>query len=208
MRQHGYSTLASTPSQYGLETNSVNKMLDYNYGVQDSNSSLKYSNALPISSAGNSNSYIAGAISAVDSSESHNVSALSHESYLNSKNSLSATNDSKFHSNPFKFYLSKPSDVNASLFSDIPVTSSGSSPVDNLNNVSQSYKFKDVKSSNLNFLSSDKNVRNLDQSSLSKNNFNMMSDNTNLSSLISSTLSSNGASSTNELNLYEASTHN
>jgi hypothetical protein len=60
-----------------------------------------------------------------------------------------------------------------------------------------------LKSSNLNFLSADKNIRGLDQVSLSKNNINFMLEDNNLSSLVSSTINRGATSS--ELNLYNSS---
>jgi heme/copper-type cytochrome/quinol oxidase subunit 2 len=199
-RQHGYSNLSSTTNQYALESKSVDKLLDYNYNVDHKSTNLKYSNALPSPAAASDSSYIFNYLS-----ETSAGNALNHQSYLNNRYTISSTSDGRSYTNPFKYYLGKPSNTTNGSSSDLPRINDINSPADNKSNASSSYKFKDLKSANLNFLSADKNVRNLDQFSLSKPNFNFMSSNNNLSSIVANTIDSSKDSSTNELALYGAS---
>jgi hypothetical protein len=209
MRQHGYSSSASNSLNYGLEHKSVSKMLNYNYGLLEQQQELKHSNSLELAYKPSNNTYISDAIGNVDSSGATTSKSLNQDSYLNNEFSISATNDSKFHQNPYKVYLSKRAkSTSTPTFTydiDLPTQVEGNSPAVNKVNNSYSYKFKENKSSNLSFLSSDKNIRDLSQSSLAKNNFNSMSKNTNLSSLVSSTIDSEGSASANELSVYNSS---
>ena len=209
MRQHGFSSLSSNASNYGLESTAVNKMLNYNYGVSTNYETQKHAASLPVRSDKSNTSYIAKAISDSSDGMTPGVDASKHLSYSGNERSISATTDSKFYANPVKSYLGKPSKVSRELNNyspgDLATNSVTSSPSTNSINRSSSYKFKDLKSSNLNFLSSDKNVRNLDQVSLAKNNFNLTSENSNLSSLVASTINKEGNASADELSLYQAS---
>lgn len=212
MRQHGYSTLASTPSQYGLESKSVSKMLDYNYNISNSIQEAKHAKALVLSTDQSNTSYIANAVSNSSDNTSTSLEATNHASYISNKQSISSTSDSKFHANPLKVYLAKSNAAVTSVGTlpsgDLPSGIKSSSPATNKTNTSSSYKFRDLKSSDLSFLSSDKNVRNLNDISLGKNNFNLVSESNNLSSLVSNTIDSEKHSSANELSLYSASTNN
>lgn len=199
-RQHSYSSLASTTTQYALESRSVDKLLSYNYSVDVKPSNLKYSNALSFEDTPSSTNYIANSLSTTAAD-----TAVKHLNYLGNKQTISATSDSKSYANPFKFYLGKSSSFTSDSNTELPVINNSASPIENKNNINYSYRFKDLKSSNLNFLSSDKNIRNLDQFSLAKSNFNLISTNNNLSSIISSTIDSNKDSSANELALYNSS---
>jgi hypothetical protein len=207
MRQQGYSSLASNSHSYGLETSSIAKMMDYNYGVSQASSDLKHATSLNVNYDPKNNTYLANAISNYSDSYS-SVDSKNYASYITNKLSVSATSDSKFQTNPFKSYLVKANTSPHINSDDLPTTVNNQSPAINKTNSSYSYKFKDLKSSNLNFLSSDKNVRNLDQISLSKNNINMISGNNNLSSLVTTSINSSGDSSSSEFGLYEASTTN
>lgn len=207
MRQQGYSSLASNSHSYGLETSSIAKMMDYNYGVSQASSDLKHATSLNVNHDPKNNTYLANAISNYSDSYS-SVDSKNYASYITNKLSVSATSDSKFQTNPFKSYLAKANTSPHINSDDLPTTVNNQSPAINKTNSSYSYKFKDLKSSNLNFLSSDKNVRNLDQISLAKNNINMISGNNNLSSLVTTSINSSGDSSSSEFGLYEASTTN
>jgi len=209
LRQHGYSSANSVNSSVGLESNSISKLMSYNFGVRSDQSELKYANALSLPTSAN-NSFYMGAVLGSNGS----LDVLNHraDSSLSNKN-VSLTTDAKYVSNPFKYLLhTNPKSKNGELLTHKPnigadmVKYNSSSPAINSTNTSSSFKFKDMKSGNLSFLSSDKNVRNLDQVSLSKSNINFMSDNNNLSSIISSTI--NKGASSSELNLYSNSSNN
>jgi len=217
MRQQGYSTLAATPSSYGLESHSVSKMLDYNYGVSGDAVSGKHAKALAVSSNQLNTNNLANTVSYSSDSSVVSAESIKHANFESNKSLLNSTTDSKFYPNPVKSYLSKPKqasgvraqvDLSVTSSADLPSGIRAQSPAVNKTNNSSSYKFRDLKSSDLSFLSSDKNIRDINQVSLGKTNFNLMSENNNLSSLVSSTIDKSKHSSASEINLYSASNEN
>jgi hypothetical protein len=122
---------------------------------------------------------------------------------------INNTSDGKYNNNSIKPLLAstnsrKPAiDVTPSYSLDLSDSVSSSTTNSKFSNLELSTKFKDLKSPNLGFLSSDKNIRLLSKLHTSKGQFNLSDKNSNLSDIISE-FNSNGAL-TKELAVYDSS---
>jgi hypothetical protein len=103
------------------------------------------------------------------------------------QNSNGSTLDSKSHNNLLKYtdHSKYNSNIVDSLSSDLTALSSSSAPHSSDDNSGLSFKFKDNKSPNLGFLSSEKNVRLIDNVSPSKFNASLSKGNNNLEDIVS-----------------------
>jgi hypothetical protein len=191
LRQQGSSSLASNNyNDKGFETKALAKLMSYNFGVNplDSNGLFPGNIVLP-----NKSSAVGSLQSALEVSSPktlHSLSSLNESGNPNHKYALGLTTDGKYYSNPFKYYGGTFANFSQShnLFTSgdkLGAMSNPGSPVTSLGNVNQSYKFQDLKSSNLSFLSPDKNVRSLEHVSPSKNLFNLLSEPNNMLSISS-----------------------
>jgi hypothetical protein len=174
-RQDDNTTYSS--NQYsltnGLDNNSVAKFLEYNHNVSNNLQTPEFFNQAPANSSSNL-SYIDNLPNSSKSIHTEAISSINGK--VNPHSQLNNSTDGKFYPNPLKYSLSTSSGKNSTMGSDfgadLGVLSTKHSPVENTVNISHDNKFKDLKSPNLNFLSSDKNVRLLDKVNANKSNFN------------------------------------
>jgi hypothetical protein len=123
---------------------------------------------------------------------------------------INNTSDGKYNNNAIKPLLaptnSRKSAIEAAPSSSLDLSDSISSSTANsrFSNLELSTKFKDLKSANLGFLSSDKNIRLLSKLHTSKGQFNLSDKNSNLSDIISEF--NNNSAVTKELAVYNSST--
>jgi len=205
-RQKGSSALASNNyNNLGFEKKALSKALNYNFNTNTSTKSILFPGniVLPNRSSDLGSLYSNFSVSSLKTTNS--LFALSESVNSNSKYSLGLTTDGKYYTNPFKYYGNNFNTFTqtSSLLSsgtDLHIGNSTTSPVFDLNNFNKSYKFQDLKSNNLNFLSSDKNVRSLEQVAPSKNLLNFMGEATNLLTVTSSSIEKNIAP--NEFNIF------
>lgn len=137
--------------------------------------------------------------------------------YPNITNISSNISDSKTHGNSIKYgllnkNLYKPSKISkihlqniskfSSLFYSLDLLSKNSNNklVSSIDNQNSSFKFKDLKSSNFQFLSSERNIRIPDYIKLNSNNFGFNNQNNNFESTLSNIF--NGRVNSNFTNLY------
>jgi hypothetical protein len=211
-RQKGSSALASNSyNNLGFEKKALSKLLNYNFNTNTSAKAILFPGniVLPDRSSTLGNLHSNMSLSSLKTTNS--LSALSEATNSNLKYGLGLTTDGKYYTNPFKYYGASINGFtqNPNLLSDgtdLLINNNTASPVLDLNNFNKSYKFQDLKSNNLNFLSSDKNVRSLDQISPSKNLLNFMGEATNLLTLTSSSIEKNVAP--NEFNIFLNSKNN
>jgi hypothetical protein len=212
-RQDNYTSLLASQlsNKSSLESKSVDKYLSYNFNVNSTKSQLNTFNSLVNSSDVN---YHTDSNSA--SRLKNNLHSNSEASAIPSVNSeasaynINNTSDGKYNNNAIKPLLaptnSRKSAIEAAPSSSLDLSDSISSSTANsrFSNLELSTKFKDLKSANLGFLSSDKNIRLLSKLHTSKGQFNLSDKNSNLSDIISEF--NNNSAVTKELAVYNSST--
>jgi hypothetical protein len=210
-RQHTYTSLSTTLPNFNtrLDSNSINKFFNYNFNYNLNNSNnldINRLNYLP-----NNNQVSEGFINNIFKLTSNNIFTpkgnLDFSTFLQIPNVISvlgAENDSKQYSNNFKFLLNlkhkKKSIYNLNYLNSNTYSNELLSSNFNLNNFSNllynsenTLKFKDYKSSNAQFLGSEKTVRLL--SNLNSNLYKWnISASPNLPTTISNNLNSYGKS--------------
>jgi hypothetical protein len=129
-------------------------------------------------------------LSLVDTNTSSN--SFLHSSIENptSLNTTNSTDDSKGHSNPIKYvdYSKTPTSNYQKHISDLQPVSQASLPHLSDDNTGNSYKFKDNKSANSSFLSSEKNIRLIDNVNPTKLNHSLSESNNNLEEIVSNSI--------------------
>jgi hypothetical protein len=210
-RQHTYTSLSTTLPNFNtrLDSNSINKFFNYNFNYnlnKSNNLDINRLNYLP-----NNNQVSEGFINNIFKLTSNNIFTpkgnLDFSTFLQIPNVISvlgAENDSKQYSNNFKFLLNlkhkKKSIYNLNYLNSNTYSNELLSSNFNLNNFSNllynsenTLKFKDYKSSNAQFLGSEKTVRLL--SNLNSNLYKWnISASPNLPTTISNNLNSYGKS--------------
>lgn len=211
-RQDNYtSVLASQLSnKSSLESKSVNKYLNYNFGV---NSEIGKLNSFNNLSSNYSQDYyldleksnrLKDSISLISDNSTNTFLSTDPASY-----SVNSTTDGKFSNNLVKPLLATNSTrkvaIDGSEASNLDLASANVSSVisSKFSNLESSSKFKDLKSPNMGFLSTDKNSRLISKIHTSKGQFNLSSKNSNLADIISQVNSEN--SSNSDLAVYNAS---
>jgi hypothetical protein len=192
LRQHNYATSASNQYKQGLlDSNSVDKILSYNYGIESSSAPSYSGQNTSITSANLGAVVDLNLVNQVNPSSSISSSTLSNLSENpTAQNSNGSTLDAKTHKNSLKYtdyYKHNSSVVDASSM-DLSSLNSSGAPHTADNNVGLSFKFKDNKSSNLGFLSSEKNVRLIDNVNTSNLNPSLSSGVNNLEDVISGSI--------------------
>jgi hypothetical protein len=193
-----------------LESKSVDKYLSYNFSVNSLKSELSTFNSLTNSTDANyyTDSNSASRLKSSLHNNSEGISAASVNSNASSYN-INNTSDGKYSNNAIKILLaptsSRKAAINVGATSDLDLTDSvASSTTDSkFSNLEHSTKFKDLKSANLGFLSSDKNIRLLSKLHTSKGQFNLSDKNSNLSDIISEF--NNNSALSSELAVYNSS---
>jgi hypothetical protein len=212
-RQDNYTSLLSSQlgNNAGLESKSVEKYINYNYNLNLPAKNVSYFNNTNADLLNNRSSDI-------NNSNRLNTTTLYHSDKKNSSQpfslnessyTINTTTDGKYNNNPVKPLLSSSSlkkpavDSNTFIDLDIPNSNFSDSASNRFSNISSSSKFKDIKSPNMSFLSSDKNSRLISKLHSSKGQFNMSYRNSNLLDIISEI--SNNKSATNESAIYNSS---
>jgi hypothetical protein len=192
-RQHTYTSLSSTLPNFStlIDTKSVDKFFNYNFNSEVSLSSVNKNlldfNRLSYSKTNKlnlNNEYLMGNLFKLFPSKLNHLNTLDFLTFIkvpNNTSVLGAENDAKQYSNGFKFLLNlkhKKKSVhnfnfllnnitaNDSFVNNIDPTNNFSS---NLYNTDNTLKFKDYKSSNAQFLGSERTVRLL--TNLNSNSF-------------------------------------
>jgi hypothetical protein len=211
-RQDNYtSVLASQLSnRSNLESKSVSKYLNYNFGINSPASKLSSFNSLTNNYNENyhsdleNSSRLRSNLALISDSNNGYNSSTDAASY-----NINNTTDGKFHNNAVKLLLSsannRKSAIDTSTTSvDLNSSTNASSVISSkFSNVESNSKFKDLKSPNLGFLSSDKNSRLVAKMHTSKGQFNLSDKNSNLADIMSH-INTDGSSSS-ELAIYNSS---
>jgi hypothetical protein len=170
-----------------LDKKSVDLILDYNHNI-NSQAAPSYSNEnVNITKLSSDNKADLGLLSSVESAvnmTSTNVANILESPTIH--NSANSTDDGKGHANPVKYVdYSKSSRSNYQTSqSDLQSLNTSSLPSSIDENNGTTFKFKDNKSPNLGFLSSEKNVRLIDNVSPSKFNASLSKGNNNLEDIV------------------------
>jgi hypothetical protein len=199
-RQHSYTSLNANLSSFEslLENKGVTKFV--NFTLNSNSKILKKTTNYMSNRVTNQDKLITynnvGLLSLLGIKNVHNMSIMNNKSFFNIMSfypsiigTFSNLSDSKTHSNSVKYsFLNKSIQKsfknykntlkNMNLFSsyfypsEILATNSNFKTLSTTNNETRLFKFKDLKSSNLQFLSSERNIRIPDPLKLNKNNFN------------------------------------
>lgn len=169
-RQQGSSSKLTTQydNRVSLDPNSINQFLSYNYNM-DSNIKTPYFFNNEPTEKNAKLSIVSEKISA-DLSAAPSTS-ISLDTRPDLQSSVNNSSDGKYFGNPAKYALH----TSAGQAKGLDDLSPNNATIFNHSNNSHTNKFKDLKSNNLNFLSSDKNIRLLDKVSHNKPNFNFSS---------------------------------
>lgn len=153
-------------------------------------SSPSYSNEnTPITSLPQSSNFDSNVSNTMNIAVNSSSSAISSSLETpGSQNSLNATADSKGRSNPLKYveFSKSPKATSVTTESDLQPLNTTSLPYQEDNNYGRTFKFKDNKSANMGFLSSEKNVRLIDNINPTKLNSSLSNYNNNLEEIVSS----------------------
>jgi hypothetical protein len=206
LRQHNYTVAASNQYKQGmLDKKSVDTMLNYNYNITTQNNPSFSNEHTELLNNSSFDSSTFSGITSNMSSDSINISLISENPSI--QNNLNATTDAKGHSNPLKYsHLTRGSSsnlLNSQL--DLQHSRSSSLPSAQEDDSARTFKFKDLKSPNLGFLSSEKNIRLIDDINPSKYNSSMTKNANNLNDLVSSSI---GDTITPNLNSVYSSSKN
>jgi hypothetical protein len=188
-RQHNYTTSASNQYKQGLiDKKSVDKILDYNYNIKSNvNPSFSNESVGLLENTNSSNVSMINNLSSDVNAANLNVAVLSENPTL--QNSSNSTSDSKGHANPLKYStLGKTSNLNINTLSDLQEVKANSLPHTSDNDSSRTFKFKELSSPNMGFLSSEKNVRLIDSINPTKFNPSLSNSSTNLEELVSDSI--------------------
>jgi heme/copper-type cytochrome/quinol oxidase subunit 2 len=213
-RQHTYTSLSSVLPNFStlVDTKSVNKFVNYTLGYNNcNNNSLLSINRFDYENPNNTSGKLETSIDNLNTllklqPSTGNVNAADFSSFIkipNFASVLSAENDSKQYSNAFKFLLNSKykkksiqnynsllnTNTNLLLSSNEPHSTFSSS----LYNTENNLKFKDYKSSNAQFLGSERTVRLLNNISSNSYKWNL-SASPNVASLIGNNLANYGNS--------------
>lgn len=186
-RQHNYTVAASNQFKQGLlDKKSVNILLDYNYGISNSLSPSFNNEHTELLTSGQANSDINVSTSLTNTSL---TSIGSNSLYENPtlSNSPASTTDFKGHTNSLKYaHASRGDSLNSqAALSDLQVINSSNLPQKLEDELPRTFKFKDPKSPNLGFLSSEKNLRLIDEVNPAKFNPSISQEVNNLNDIVS-----------------------
>jgi hypothetical protein len=190
-RQHSYTVAASNQYKQGLlDKKSVDTLLSYNYNITN-NALPSFSNEhveLLNSTQQAPDANIYGAIGGPSTISSVNANFLSENP--TAQNSTASTTDFKGHSNALKYTnLTKGNSINSvSTSYDLQSVSTNSLPYSVEDAKATTFKFKDAKSPNLGFLSSEKNVRLIDEMNPAKFNSSFSNGVNNLDDIVSNSI--------------------
>jgi hypothetical protein len=189
LRQHNYTVAASNQYKQGmLDKKSVDTMLNYNYNIAGQNNPNFSNEHVELTSNTSFDSSTFSGVINNTSSASLNAALISENPSL--QNNANATTDAKGHSNSLKYaHLTRGGSSNL-LNSELDLQESHNSnlPITQEDDSARTFKFKDLKSPNLGFLSSEKNIRLIDEINPSKYNSSMTKNANNLNDLVSNSI--------------------
>jgi hypothetical protein len=205
LRQHNYTVAASNQYKQNLmDKNSVDTMLSYNYNLSNPTApSFANEHTNLLQKKTNLDTNLLGTINNTTSVNNLGINLAAENPTM--QNSSNASTDIKGHSNSLKYTnftkaesltsLNNDLDLQATLATSLPYTSD--------NDSSRTFKFKDLKSPNLGFLSSEKNVRLINEVNPTAFNASMLNGVNNLDDIVSSSI--NDSITPNMLNTYTLS---
>jgi hypothetical protein len=207
LRQHNYTVSASNQYKQGLlDSNSVDKIMSYNYGIEKPQKASFYGQNTSITSANPNTTLDLSVADSVLHDSITNLNTVVHSlENPTTQNSLGSTADSKTHTNPLKYVESSKAKTSSSsiLSSDLQALNTVGLPYGSDDNVGNSFKFKDNKSTNMGFLSSEKNVRLIDNLNPSKLNSSLSEGNNNMEDIVSNSIGESIVPNT--YNIYSSS---
>jgi hypothetical protein len=191
LRQHNYTVSASNQyKQNLLDNKSVQLLLEYNHSSHNTSAPTFINENKSATTLSPGQFADVNLLSVVDNGVSNNSFVNSSIESPTSLNSINATDDSKGHNNPTKYvdYSKIPSSNYQKHSSDLQPISQTSLPHSLDENTGNSHKFKDNKSANSGFLSSEKNVRLIDNVNPTKLNHSLSGSNNNLEEIVSNSI--------------------
>jgi len=209
-RQESYSSLLVNQlnSSTSLEYGAVNKALAYNFNTNYSKSKpLTFNNYI----SPESKHYFSDLTSSNHLNNNLTLTSPTIEKNTNftdiSKNSLNINNtsDGKYYNNPLKVILNTSNFRKLSLslptneLVDLSVNLGLTETHSKFSNIELSSKFKELKSGNMNFLSSDKNTRLIDKLQSNKGQLNLSNESSNLNDVVNKITISGSSVSENEI---------
>jgi hypothetical protein len=188
LRQHNYSVSASNQyKQNLLDKKSVDLILNYNHGVTSEAIPSYSGENVDVTKLSSSHKVDVNTL-ALTSAEATNasLSVASAVEMPTVHNSTNATDDFKGRSNPIKYVdYSKPGHSSyQTSTSDLQAVNAAALPASSDDNIGKTFKFKDSKSPNLGFLSSEKNIRLIDNVNPTKYNASFSKNNNNLEDIV------------------------
>lgn len=202
-RQHNYSSMMSTTNSFNslLDNKSLNKFMEYNLdttSTANSNSMGYNLNTASRENVLNTDSNTLRLLSLTDkSSESSNYSLQKLVNYPTTTSLLSAEIDSKQLNNSFKYLLNNRWAKKTFIGNSVNEPDSAQTFSSKFFNEDLSYRFKDLKSSNQQLLTSDRNTRLINGLAPNKTLLNFNDKGSNLNSLIHNNVAESlGSSST------------
>ena len=192
-RQHNFTLPASRASAQPLDANSVSRLMDYNYGVKQLAGKPNF--AKENSTIGSNNTRLNYNLS-LGSLLLGDYSGIDHKVALDSTKVTNTTpynvvdTKAKKHSNVVKYTNKQLATQLTSLAgeADLPTNNASSKPTSSITNNNLTFKFKDYKSPNMGFLSSEKNVRLINELNPTKFNPSLTPYNNNLDEIVSSAI--------------------
>lgn len=218
-RQNNYSTMLSSNanSHLSLDKLSVDKYLDYNLNtvVKKAPETALAHNSLPPTNTSASqfdlrHSFSNSGIIAMPQDNTPagiSISKLDSENF--DKLTINSTSDSRYFSNPVRPLTAMPqspknaANLQINNYSDLAVLQPSDEISSSQNNSTSFSRFKELKSPNLGFLSSDKNSRLISKLHSSKGQYNLAKNSNNLLDLVSTL--THDTSSTPESAIYDSS---
>lgn len=189
-RQHNFSSLSSTTNSFNslLDSSSLNKFMEYNldYTNPQKNSPVKYDLATSArESVLDTTSNTLRLLNLTDKNTGQsNYSLNKLVNYPTSTSLLSAETDAKQLSNPFKYLLNNRWSKKSFLTNDISDNYNNQTFSSKFFNEDLTYRFKDLKSSNQQLLTSDRNTRLIGGLSPNKTILNFSDKGNNLNSIV------------------------
>jgi hypothetical protein len=225
-RQHNYSSLNSFLPSFStlVDTNSFKKFFDYTLNTSSAQQSLPYSNNFFNAHTEDTfNPAKSSVNNLLNFTSANSLSGTTYPGYethffkrflldFTSLVNVNATNDGKNNNNPFLSYHDKSSSKKVtnmkkpshfSVYDDLTESAQHNFYTWNIFNSAKSYRFTDLKSSNLQFLSPDKNLRYTVNKGVSSTNRDF-----DPSSNIASFVKQNNSLTSNINNSYGNSTNN
>jgi len=170
-----------------LDKKSVDMILNYNHSVNTQSNASYVNENVDVTKLSSSSNVDVSSLSSINpelSTTSANIASIIE--VPTSHNSTNSTDDAKGHSNSIKYVdYSKTSHSNyQTSTSDLQGVNTTSLPSSVDDNQGRTFKFKDNKSPNSGFLSSEKNVRLIDNINPTKFNASLSKNNNNLEDIV------------------------